>query len=127
MGTAIRPVELGFLPGAAGRQERGAAVVRDTPGIDMLEGRRDLAVLWDIRVDAPARGRGVGAALFEAAAAWARASGCRRLKAETQNLNVPACRFYARQGCILGAANRQAYPAFPDEIQLLWYKNLAAP
>lgn len=110
-----------------GRNVGGAAVARDTPGIDMLEGRRDLAVLWDIRVDASARGQGVGGALFEAAAAWALANGCRQLKVETQNVNVPACRFYARQGCILGAARPHAYPAFPDETQLLWYKNLATP
>ncbi|MGZ8471829.1 MAG: hypothetical protein ACXWZ7_20745 [Gemmatirosa sp.] len=45
---------------------------------------------------------------------------------ETQNVNVAACRFYAHQGCILGAVHRFAYPTLPDEAQLLWYRRLAA-
>lgn len=110
---------------SGGRRVGGAALAFDTAGIDMLEGRSDLAVLWDIRVAPEARGRGVGAALFRAAEARAAARGCLQLKVETQNINVPACRFYARQGCELGAANRFAYPEFPDEVQLLWYKTLA--
>ena len=103
----------------------GAAVAVDTAGLDMLEGSRDMAVLWDLRVAPQARGRGVGSALFRAAEAWAAARGCRRFKVETQNINVPACKFYARQGCRLGAVNRDAYPGLPDEIQLLWYKELS--
>lgn len=110
---------------AEGRRVGGAVVAFDTPGLHMLEGRRDLAVLWDIRVAPEARGRGTGAALFRAAEAWAAARGCRTLKVETQNVNLPACRFYARQGCVLGAIHRFAYPALPDEVQLLWYKHLA--
>lgn len=108
-----------------GRRVGGAAIAFDTPGLDMLEGRGgDLAVLWDIRVAPEARGRGVGAALFRAAESHALARGCRQLKVETQNINVPACVFYARHGCELGAVNRFAYPELPDEIQLLWYKKL---
>jgi GNAT superfamily N-acetyltransferase len=92
----------------------------------MLEGRDDLAVLWDIRVSPEARGRGVGAALFRAAERWAKARGCLHLRVETQNINVAACRFYARQGCVLRAVNRHAYAELPDEIQLLWDKILTA-
>lgn len=103
----------------------GAVIAVDTPGVDMLEGRDDLAVLWDIRVAPEVRGRGVGAALFRAVETWAAARGCRRLKIETQNVNAAACRFYARQGCTLGAIDRLAYPALPGEIQMLWYKDLA--
>jgi GNAT superfamily N-acetyltransferase len=99
-------------------------VAFDTPTVEMLEGRRDLAVLWDIRVAPEARGQGVGAALFGAAAAWAAARGCRQLKVETQNVNVPACRFYASQGCVLAAIHRFAYPGLPHEVQLLWYRDL---
>ena len=102
----------------------GAVVAYDTPGVYMLEGRRDLAVLWDIRVAPPVRGRGVGRALFLAAEAWATAKGCRQLKVETQNINVPACRFYLRQGCVLGGIRRFAYVEFPDEVEMLWYKEL---
>ncbi len=106
-----------------GRRVGGAAIAFNTEGM-MLEGRSDLAVLWDIRVSAEARGKGVGSGLFRAAEAWAAARGCRRLKVETQNINVAACRFYARQGCVLGAIHCFAYPEFPDEIQMLWYKDL---
>ncbi len=104
----------------------GAAVAFDTPGLDMLEGRCDLAVLWDIRVAPEVRGRGIGALLFRAAEGWARARGCRAIKIETQNTNAPACRFYARQGCILAAIRPFAYPQFPNEVQMLWQKELFA-
>ena len=107
-----------------GTRVGGAVVAFNTRGVQMLEGRGDLAVLWDIRVSPEARGRGAGFALFRAAEAWAAARGCRQLKIETQNINVPACRFYARQGCVLGAINRFAYRELPDEVQLLWYKTL---
>ena len=113
-----------FAARADGRRVGSAAVAFDTPGVDMLEGRRDLAVLWDLRVAPEARGHGVGAALVAAAEAWAAGRGARWMKIETQNINVPACRFYTRQGYSLGAIHRFAYPEFPDEAQLLWYKDL---
>ena len=112
---------------ANGARVGGAVIAFDTAGVQMLEGRRDLAVLWDIRVAPESRGRGVGSALFRAVEAWAAARGCRQLKIETQNINVPACRFYARQGCELGVINRFAYRELPDEVQLLWYKTLSPP
>jgi GNAT superfamily N-acetyltransferase len=118
----------GFLAARADGRMVGAAVVAfDTPGVEMLEGRRDLAVLSDLRIVPEARGQGVGAALFRAAEEWARARGCTELKIETQNINVPACRFYARQGCVLRAVDPTAYPQLPGEIQLLWYRDLADP
>jgi GNAT superfamily N-acetyltransferase len=114
-----------FAARLEGRRVGGAAVAFNSSGLLMLEGRTDMAVLWDIRVSPEARGQGVGSALFRAVEAWARARGCRQLKVETQNINVPACRFYARQGCELGAIHRFAYPELPGEIQLLWYKDLS--
>jgi GNAT superfamily N-acetyltransferase len=113
-----------FAAREEGRLVGGAAMAIRTPGVDMLEGRDDLAVLWDIRVLPDVRGRGVGAALFQAAELWARNKGCRQLKVETQNINVPACKFYARQGCVLKTVNRRAYPELPEEAQLLWYKDI---
>jgi len=114
-----------FAARVEGERVGGAAVAFDTPELDMLEGRGDLAVLWDIRVAPEVRGQGVGSALFRAAEVWARTRGCRQLKIETQNINVLACKFYARQGCVLGAVNQFAYPEHPQEIQMLWYKNLS--
>ena len=58
---------------------------------------------------------------------WARARGCRQLKVETQNINLPACHFYAAQGCRLGAIHRHAYARHPElagETMLLWYLDL---
>ena len=83
----------------------GAVVAWNTPGVNMLEGRDDLAVLWDLRVHPDHRREGIGKRLFDHAAAWARAKGCRQLNIETQNINVRACKFYAKQGCNLGAVH----------------------
>lgn len=116
-----------FLALAGEQDVGGAAVAMDTPGVHMLEARTDLAVLWDIRVRPDARGRGVGRLLFWQAVDWARTMGSHQLKVETQNVNVGACRFYARQGCRLGSIHRYAYAACPEvahEAMLLWYLDL---
>ena len=107
-----------------GRRVGGATLAFDSAGLDILDGRRDLAALWDIRVSPEMRGRGVGCALFRAAETWAAARACRQLTIETQNVNVPACRFYARQGCSLVSMDPVAYPEFPDEVQMIWRKHL---
>jgi GNAT superfamily N-acetyltransferase len=102
-----------------------AAVAFDTPGVNMLEGRRDLAALWDLRVRPDRRGEGIGTQLFRRACEWARGRGCSRLKIETQNTNVRACRFYMNQGCRLERAVRNAYPPpLEDEVMLLWTLDL---
>lgn len=102
----------------------GAVIAYNTDRVNILDGRSDLAVLWDIRIDPAYRQHGVGHKLFAAVEDWARDRHCKQLKIETQNINVAACRFYARQGCTLGAINRFAYPGLPHEAQLIWYKDL---
>jgi GNAT superfamily N-acetyltransferase len=105
----------------------GATVACDTPGVDMLGGRTDLAVLWDLRVAPERRGQGIGSRLFGHVAEWARKRGCKQLKIETQNVNVRACRFYAKQGCTLGSIDRHGYAGCPEvarEAMLLWYLDL---
>jgi GNAT superfamily N-acetyltransferase len=105
----------------------GATVAHDTPGVHMLGGRRDLAVLWDIRVLPGLRRSGVGTEIFTHAADWARRRGAVQLKIETQNINVPACRFYSGRGCELGEINLHAYAGDPeaaDEVMLVWYLDL---
>jgi len=104
----------------------GAVLAFDTPGVHLLEDRRDLALLWDIRVKHGLRGQGLGAALFQAAEKWALKRGCSQLKIETQNTNYAACKFYAAMGCTLQVINRRAYPNLPEEVQMLWYKDLQA-
>jgi GNAT superfamily N-acetyltransferase len=89
--------------------------------------RRDLVVLWDLRVSPDRRGQGIGSAIFQRAADWARTHGGGQLGMETQNTNVGACRFYAKQGCELGAIHRLGYAGCPEvahEIMLLWYLDL---
>ncbi|MBF6599028.1 MAG: GNAT family N-acetyltransferase [Dehalococcoidia bacterium] len=54
----------------------GAVVAWNTPGLDMLGGRDDVAALWDIRVGPAHRGAGIGGALFRRAASWAKERGC---------------------------------------------------
>jgi ribosomal protein S18 acetylase RimI-like enzyme len=103
----------------------GAIVAYRTNGLSMLENRADLAVLWDLRVAPECRHQGVGQALWNAVERDATAQNCHKLKIETQNINVPACRFYAKQGCTLGHIDRFAYPDLPQEILLYWYKDLA--
>jgi ribosomal protein S18 acetylase RimI-like enzyme len=106
------------------RRVGGAIVAIRTPGVDMLEGRSDLAVLWDIRVDPDHRSRGLGESLFHEVIKWSRAQGCGELKIETQQVNVAACKFYTKMGCELRVVNKGHYPGQPDENQLLWYRNL---
>lgn len=116
----------GLLAAVSGGHRVGGAIIAfDTPGLRMLEGRTDLAVLWDIRVLPGARRKGIGSALFREVERWARSRNCGEVRVETQNTNVTACRFYERQGCVLEVVNRRAYLEMPEEIQLLWHKRLA--
>jgi N-formylglutamate amidohydrolase/GNAT superfamily N-acetyltransferase len=68
-------------------EERVGGVIGaiDTPELDMLEGRSDLAVLWDVRIAPHRRRQGVGALLFRAVEAWARAMGCKELKRNAEH------------------------------------------
>jgi hypothetical protein len=40
----------------------------------------------------------VGLTLFRAAESWSAARGCRQLKVETQDINVPDCRLNTKAG-----------------------------
>jgi GNAT superfamily N-acetyltransferase len=84
----------------------------------------DVAHLWDLRIAPENQRHGFGSILFRAVEQWARQRGAKLLEVETQNINAPACAFYARQGCVLQSVNRSAYPDLPSEIQLLWVKRL---
>ena len=116
----------GILSAFDGSERVGGSVLMwNTAGFGDMEKRIDVATLLDLRVLPERRGRGIGRMLFDRAREWARARECRRLKIETQNINVPACRFYARQGCESGAINCSAYGPDLDEVQLLWFLNLS--
>ena len=76
----------------------GATVAFRTPKVFMLAGRDDIAVVWDIRVKPTHHRSKIGSSLFAEAIKWAKEQGCKYLKVETQNVNIPACRFYINQG-----------------------------
>ena len=103
-----------------------AAVAPPTSAPELLGTDRSCAVLWDLRVAPDFRGQGIGYALFQRAVLWSRASAADWLVAETQTTNVPACRFYRRVGCELGALDRFAYPSLPLESKLTWYLGLTS-
>lgn len=109
-----------FIAEMNGQLVGGAIVVRDSH----LSASDNTTVLYDIRVAPHVRGQGIGAELFRSASTWARKSGSRVLEAETQNINLPACRFYEKQGCELISVERDAYQEFPDEIRFIWQKHL---
>lgn len=105
----------------------GCTLVCRTPGVDMLEGRDDLCVLWDLRVADGYRRQGIGQALFDRGIAWAQARRLRWMKIESQHNNVPAGRFYQKQGAVLCEVNEHAYTGSPElerELQLIWYREL---
>jgi GNAT superfamily N-acetyltransferase len=108
------------------RRVGGAVVIVDDAQIDMLRDCPDCALLWDLRVAPDARRHGIGSALLEAAEHRALARGAHSLRVETQNVNVPACRFYHANGFRLERAIPGAYAALPNEVQLLWHKPLGA-
>ena len=105
-------------------QVGGAIMIHDSPELDFLEGRSDLAALWDIRVQPEWRGRGVGTTLFEHVVGYAKRVGCVELKIETQDVNVKACDFYAKQGCWLVNVIPDAYPGWPGEVEFNWMLKL---
>ena len=103
-----------------GRRVGGAVIAFDTPELTILQDRRDVAALWDIRVDPVRRRQGIGTALFRAAEDWAASRQCKELRIETQNTNLPACRFYECLWCRLKEVNPGVYPGRPEEVQLIW-------
>jgi len=110
------------------RQPIGAATVasRDNE-VNMLSGRNDLAVLWDIRVDENYKRQKIGQKLFDMAVGWSRIHGLLQMKIECQNNNIPAVKFYHKQGAVLSAIDEYAYynePEYRHETQFIWFLDL---
>lgn len=116
-----------FLATDAGKPVGGAAVAPPSLGLVGVERRLDAAFLFDIRVCADSRRRGVGKALFIRCAQWAKSKGYRFLVIETQNTNVPASRFYAASGAGLIEIRRLGYVHCTEvakEAMLIWQLTL---
>lgn len=104
-----------------------AAVASRSKTADMLEGRDDLAVLWDIRVDEAYKHQGVGQSLFDMAVNWSREQKLVQMKIECQNNNVPAVKFYHKQGAVLSVINEYAYyneSEYRHETMFIWFLDL---
>ena len=98
-----------------------------TPDLNMLSGRDDACVLWDIRVADNYKHQGIGQRLMDIGIEDARTAGYRQMIIECQNNNVPACHFYRKQGALLSKVDLYAYDSEDDcknEIQFVWTLNL---
>ena len=116
-----------FMAFDGDRPVGAAALAARTKEINMLSGRDDLSVLWDIRVDDTYKQQGIGQRLFDMATNWSREQGFIQMKIECQNNNVPAVKFYHKQGAILSMVDEYAYynePEYRHETQLIWYLDL---
>lgn len=106
-----------FAATEGGRRVGGGAVER----------RDDLAVLWDIRVAPSARHRGIGTELLREVERWALSNQVSWLEVETQNINIPAYRFYQKNGFSVTEVRADAYPDYPEEVLILLHKRLRGP
>lgn len=98
-----------------------------TDGMNMLSGRKDACVLWDIRVEDGYKHRGIGQRLFDMAVLGAKEDGYCQIIIECQNNNIPACQFYQKQGALLSKIDMYAYYSEPEvrnEVQFVWYLDL---
>ena len=105
----------------------GAVIASRTKEVNMLSGRNDLAVLWDIRVDEKYKHQGIGQTLFDMAANWSREQGLVQMKIECQNNNIAAVNFYHKQGAVLSSIDEYAYynePEYRHETQFIWFLDL---
>lgn len=98
-----------------------------TPDLNMLSGRDDACILWDIRVIDEYKHQGVGQKLLDMGIEKAKADGYKQMIIECQNNNVAACKFYHKQGALLSKIDMYAYyheTDCKDETQFVWYLNL---
>jgi len=73
-------------------------------------GAQEAGWIADLAVHSPYRMRGIGAALLDAARAWAQERGLRRVIAETQTKNYPAIHFLQRRGLTFCGYSDLYYP-----------------
>ena len=82
------------------------------------------AFIEDLAVARDHRGKGIGSMLVERAKAWAKQKELSGLMLETQDTNLPACRFYHKNGFEIGAVDTMLYANFEasrHEKALFWY------
>lgn len=52
---------------------------------------------------------GIGRTLLDLGIKWAKKQGLKQMKIECQHNNVPACKFYHKQGVVLSTIDEYAY------------------
>ena len=81
------------------------------------------AYIENIAVKKNFRKSGVGHLLLEAAETWAKEQSLIGLSLEAQNDNLIACRFYVKEGFVLGGVDTLKQSANPNiDLTLYWYK-----
>ncbi|MFJ8531539.1 GNAT family N-acetyltransferase [Bacillus sp. NPDC094106] len=76
------------------------------------------ALIEDIGVAKDWRQNGVGTALLEKAVEWAKQNNFVGLMLETQDVNISACRFYARRNFVIGSIDTMLYSNFPTANEI---------
>jgi len=81
------------------------------------------AFIEDLGICRDYRRQGIGKRLLEHAIAWAEQHRLIGLALETQDVNVLACRFYARNGFVIGGVDTMLYSKFSTahEKAIFWY------
>ncbi|MCQ6562853.1 GNAT family N-acetyltransferase [Paenibacillus mendelii] len=81
------------------------------------------ALIEDIEVARSHRQKGIGGELLKKAAEWARQNNLIGLTLETQDVNISACRFYAKNNFVIGAVDTMLYSNFStaNEKAIFWY------
>ncbi|WP_026831844.1 GNAT family N-acetyltransferase [Exiguobacterium undae] len=81
------------------------------------------AYIENIAVKKSFRKSGIGHLLLEAAENWAQEQSLIGLSLEAQNDNLIACRFYVKEGFVLGGVDMLKQSANPKiDLTLYWYK-----
>ncbi|MFW6298786.1 MAG: GNAT family N-acetyltransferase [Bacillota bacterium] len=85
------------------------SLVHDNPTVRMLDGRKDVLLIWDLRVHPDYKRKGYGRALIGYARQRAKELGVGHLRLETQNTNPNALEFYLAMGFELIHIREHAY------------------
>ena len=81
------------------------------------------AYIEDIAVGRDYRRKGIGVALLNKAIEWAKENRLGGLMLETQDINVSACQFYAKNNFKIGGVDTMLYSnlSTANEIAIFWY------
>lgn len=98
--------------------ERQACIGR----IKLCANWNGFALIEDIAVAKDGRQKGIGTLLMNKAIEWAKQQKLLGLMLETQDINVAACRFYAKNGFQIGGVDTMLYTKFfANEMAVFWY------